>query len=112
MDYYEIPYNAAIINEILQLCGKHIENPNNLIAADNWFKYYLEHIFKQGDQFAGPSPSVLFNTYLNLWSKTGDKHKIKEIYQLAQMNQVAITGFTRVFIVKKRNQTSVALGSH
>ena len=88
MDYYQISPSAAVIHEILQLCGKYLENANNLIAAENWFQYYLQHVYKTGDRSADHNPAIVFSTYMSIWGKIGDIVKAKEVYQLACLKQV------------------------
>ena len=113
IDHYQIPYSAAVINEILQLCGKYPDNRNNMIAAENWFEYYLQHIYKKRDRSSDFSPIMVFCTYMSIWGKTGDMEKVKEIHLLAHNFGIATDGFRKAHfnLAKEHKERSSDLWS-
>ena len=88
MHYFEIPCDANTVNEILSLCAKHPENPNNLQAANSWFAYYLIQIYQSDDKHARHNAAKIFNSYMNVWVNAGDKDKVKQIVESAHIEGI------------------------
>ena len=92
MDKYNIPYDGITINEIITLCAKHPENPNNIQAANNWFNYYLSNIFDKASKSEDPRQrgmrKVVFVSYMHLYAKIGNIDVVKTLHNIAKEKDV------------------------
>ena len=78
MHRYNIQYDTFTINEILLMSVKHPEKESNLQAADNFFAYYLQNLFR-----IDKNPGRIFHSYLAVFAQAGYRSKARYIYHLA-----------------------------
>lgn len=98
MERYNIEYDAFTINQMILLCSKHLDNKDNIIAANNWFDYFMSNLI---DECSVDSINRVFKSYLNVAQKIKDDMMLQRIHSLCLEYSVYgdqdVNGYSRSF---------------